>query len=232
MAPLRSLTARAARRLIGPLVPARWSLRFRHRLALLDATEPELNCLARLGPNRGVAIDAGANEGLYTYGLSRLYDAVHAFEINPALAAWLQSRTPRNVTIHAIGLSSTAGTAELHIPIVRDRQLAGWASLEPDNCPGADRWLRRPVKFRPLDSFDLENVTFVKADVEGHELHFLSGAEQTIRRNRPVVLLEVKEQNRKGVREYFNALGYGESRLEQLVGVAGSADNYIFVPGA
>jgi FkbM family methyltransferase len=230
MAPLKSLTARAARRLIGPYVPARWSLRFRHRLALFEGCESELRYLARLGPNRGIAIDVGANEGLYTYGLSRLYSAVHAFEINPELAAWLRSRAPGNVTVHPMGLSSAAGTGELFIPVVRDKALTGWASLSPDNCPGAERWIRQPVQFQSLDALDLTDVAFIKADVEGHEPQFLSGALETIRRNRPVVLLEVKDMNRAKVQAFFAGLNYRERSFVELSGVNGSVENMVFVP--
>ncbi len=230
MTTLRSFAVRATRRLIGPIVPPRWTLQFRHWLALKGAVEPELRYLARLGPNRGIAIDAGANEGLYTYGLSRLYSAVHAFEINPELAAWLRSRAPGNVTVHPLGLSSSAGTGELFIPVVHDKALTGWASLNPDNCPEAERWIRQPVQFQPLDALDLTDVAFIKADVEGHEPQFLSGALETIRRNRPVALLEVKEQNLASVREYFRQLNYRETRLEELIGVVGSTENHVFVP--
>ena len=36
------------------------------------------------------------------------------------------------------------------------------------------------------------SVTFIKLDVEGHELPALRGAEQTIRRDRPVLLVELE----------------------------------------
>ena len=45
-----------------------------------------------------------------------------------------------------------------------------------------------------VDSLDLSDVRFVKVDVEGHELPALRGAEQTVRRDRPLLLVEVEER--------------------------------------
>jgi len=44
--------------------------------------EPELALLHQLSPSCGSAIDAGANEGPFTYPLAELYDRLYAFEIN------------------------------------------------------------------------------------------------------------------------------------------------------
>ncbi len=186
--------------------------------------------LHRLGPNRGTAIDAGANLGLFTYRLSTLYNQVYAFEINPALADGLRRLTPSHVGVYPVGLSSREGSAMLYTPHCRGRPLHGWASLEPDNCPGAERYTQSAVLVRPLDSFGFDDVSFVKVDVEGHEVELLTGAAQTIRRNRPVVLIEVKRQNRAAVGDYFRELQYAERRLEELTGVTGSLENYVYLP--
>ena len=43
-----------------------------------------------------------------------------------------------------------------------------------------------------LDSFDFENVDYLKVDVEGFELQFLKGAAETIKRTKPVINIEIK----------------------------------------
>ena len=42
-----------------------------------------------------------------------------------------------------------------------------------------------------LDSLNLDNVSFIKIDVENFEYEVLFGAEQTIRRNRPYMIIEI-----------------------------------------
>jgi len=46
-------------------------------------------------------------------------------------------------------------------------------------------------EMRTLDSFELDNVGFIKIDVEGAQLMVLKGAEETIKRNKPIMLIEI-----------------------------------------
>ena len=46
-------------------------------------------------------------------------------------------------------------------------------------------------EMRTLDSFKLDNVGFIKIDVEGAQLLVLMGAEKTIKRNKPLMLVEI-----------------------------------------
>ncbi len=47
------------------------------------------------------------------------------------------------------------------------------------------------AELRSLDSFGFERVSLVKIDVEGLEDDVLAGAAQTIRRNRPTMVVEI-----------------------------------------
>lgn len=230
MRSIPTLLARGLKRCLGPVVPPRLRLAFDYQLARLDGCEPELALLHQLGPNRGTAIDAGANEGLFTYRMAALYDRVHAFEINPTLADRLRRLVPSKVSVYPFGLSSREGSGTLYTPYYRGRPLRGWAGLEPWNCPTAERCTESVVSIRPLDSFGFDDVSFLKVDVEGHELELLTGAQQTIRRNRPVVLIEVKDRNRTAVQDYFRGMRYAELCLQDLIGAPGSTENYIYIP--
>jgi FkbM family methyltransferase len=230
MRSIPTLFAHGLKRYLSPVVPPRLRLAFDYRLARLYGCEPELAQLHQLGPNRGTAIDAGANEGLFTYRLATLYSRVHAFEINPALADSLKPLVASKAIVYPVGLSSREGSCTLYTPYYHGRPLTGWAGLEPGNCPEAEWCTESLVSVRTLDSFGLNEVTFLKVDVEGHELELLYGAQQTIRQNRPVVLIEVKDQNRAAVQDYFRDMRYAERRLEDLTGISGSLENYVYVP--
>ncbi len=229
---VRRFFSRVLRRGVRPLLPEHYKLPFDYRLGKIASDhEQELRYLDRLGINRGTAIDIGANQGLFTYRLSQLYDRVIAFEINDGLTGELRAFAEgRPLEVIGIGLSNTEAKLTLHIPVKDGKPLYGWASLHRGNLPDADSYIKLPVSVRTLDSFKLQDVTFIKADVEGHEIQLLSGAIETIRNNRPVVLIEVKPKNRKMVHQYFNELDYSPHQLIKLTGFSGSDENIIFIP--
>ena len=51
------------------------------------------------------------------------------------------------------------------------------------------------VPMATIDSFNFENVTFIKYDIEGYELKALKGSEQTIKKYNPVVVIEQNRGN-------------------------------------
>lgn len=48
------------------------------------------------------------------------------------------------------------------------------------------------AKIRTLDSFDLPTIDFMKIDCEGYEFPVLKGAAETLRRCKPVIVVEQK----------------------------------------
>ena len=51
------------------------------------------------------------------------------------------------------------------------------------------------VKTKTLDSFNLSGIDFIKIDVEGYELHVLSGGRETIAKNKPKPHIEIWNSN-------------------------------------
>jgi FkbM family methyltransferase len=147
------------------------------------------------------ALDIGAHKGGYLYWLQARVGPtgrVIAFEPQPDLADYLRRATAalgaRHVTVEALALSDRPGTALLRVR--RDRTSCG-ATLEARD-PTED-WVARPVPVTTLDDYaerhDLR-VHAIKCDIEGHELAALRGALRTLRRDRPVLLLECEARLR------------------------------------
>ena len=107
--------------------------------------------------------------------MSKLFTTVYAFEINDSLTCDLQCAGLKNVRVINKGLSSKAGQATLYIPVLNGLPLVGWASLAPNSCPETDQHVQKQVETCTLDSFALSEVSFIKIDVEGHELEVLRG---------------------------------------------------------
>ncbi len=176
--------------------------------------EPELRQLASWVRPGTVALDVGANRGIWSWHMRRLGAHVHAFEPNPKLARQLRAALPE-VSVHACALSDREGEAELRFPVVRGVVYDGWATVETANrfaTLATEGERRVPIRLRRLDEFRLARVDFVKIDVEGHELAVLRGGEETLRRCRPILLFEADDRHRPGTvaacRTWLAGLGY------------------------
>jgi FkbM family methyltransferase len=174
------------------VVPGPWRLAARYHVQrLVRALEPEMRLLGRLLEQGGVAIDAGANWGIYTYALARSASVVHCFEPLAECCAYIRAMRAPNVVVHGYALADQEGVLRLHIPISGGRSVRTRASVHRP----AGSFDVRDVEVRTLDSFAFDRVDFIKIDVEGHEEAALRGASATLDRHRPRLLLEI-DRNR------------------------------------
>ncbi|WP_158811712.1 FkbM family methyltransferase [Beijerinckia sp. L45] len=172
----------------------RTSFRLIHARDRHDETEMEL--LPALVSPALDAIDVGANVGRYTALLSALARHVHAFEPHPRLARLLRAALPNNVTVEQIAISDGPGQVILHVPIVGGRQDEGLAYIDERRDPS--ECMTIPVESAALDSMDLDEVGFIKVDVEGHELKVLCGARKLIEVQRPIAIIEAEDRHCSG----------------------------------
>ncbi|MBF0249125.1 MAG: FkbM family methyltransferase [Alphaproteobacteria bacterium] len=236
-------------RLRGALIPPRLYYGMRARREHRKG-EAELRILPFLADPARVAVDAGANKGVYTYWLERLSRHVHAFEPNPKMFDVLRRGAGPNATVHYAALSDTTGQLALRIPETgKGRYSNQGASLNHDKV--GERYGEVMVDTFRLDDQNLGPVGFLKIDVEGHEMEVLDGARQTIERDRPALLIEMEQKHTKRPIEddlaRVEALGYRTLYLHRGVlkdgtdfdgdfhqrGVEDWADyvfNFIFLP--
>lgn len=157
--------------------------------------EPEMALLLELVRAGERVVDVGGNRGVYAYAFAQLGAVVEVFEPNPAchqpLDAW--ARTRRDVHVHAVGLSSRGGHAQLHIPVdASGTEHDASASIEDNGFANARD---QAIELRALDDFQLRGVALIKIDVEGHELSALEGAVQTLETSRPALLVEIEQRH-------------------------------------
>jgi FkbM family methyltransferase len=157
--------------------------------AIYPRVEAELASLAAWAPRGGTAVDVGAWYGPWTARLSRLADRVVSIEPNPELARLVRARFPAARVVEAAASDHT-GTAQLFLP-PGGRGAEGTASLEH----ASERSIT--VRRVTIDSLGLTGVRFIKMDVEGHEGAALRGAEQTIKRDSPVLVLELETRHQR-----------------------------------
>ena len=161
--------------------------------------EREIHVLPQVVDPTRHAIDIGVFEGMYSRRLAELCRGVFGFEANPASAAFCRAALGRSATIHNCALSDAPGTVILRMPAL-DSSITGsaLATIAPSNRLGGGASTQVEVPAARLDDFDLPAVGFVKIDVEGHEEAVLRGAQETLRRDRPTLMVEIEERHNPG----------------------------------
>lgn len=165
------------------------------------SAEPELGLLPQWVRGDRTAVDIGAAEGVYTWCLSKLAASCWAFEANPASAAKVRRRVPNARVVETALSSDDDGVKTLFVPASKGFAQSGLGTVETSNPvireAGA---MQVEVPVSTLDAYEVASVGFIKIDVEGHELEVLKGAERTILRDRPTLLIEVEDRHRPNAR--------------------------------
>jgi FkbM family methyltransferase len=184
---------------------------------LLGTFEPAVQeLLARYLHPGMVFYDVGANVGFLSVLAARLTGdggEVHCFEPLPANAEQIRYNAALNhlerIIVHALALGRTDGTSAFR---VSERPTFGALSDAPVQVAQQIGVIDVPV--RRLDSLfreaNLRGPDLIKIDIEGSELDFFAGAEEVLRRFRPVLLIELHGTN-DGVRGWLERLSYEAS---------------------
>lgn len=174
-----------------------------------------------------VALDIGANLGLVSLQMARMVGpggAVHAFEPNPTMQAYLSATLAANpnlpIRLHRFALGREEGELPLMIPTGN----AGAASLVDSGGSFATEPVT--VQIRQLDTvcaqIGIDRIGAIKMDVEGFEAQVLEGGRTTIERMRPrLILLEENGFHPQGPRPHsfrlLQEMGYEVQALPRTL---------------
>ena len=171
-----------------------WVNNWREARYYLRHGEVELRLLDLLCPRDKESIDVGAHDGCYVHFLRKWSRRVYAFEPIPWLATSLEVKFPSKVVVERVALSKSEGTAVLHMPKIDGQVIEGCSTLSDTAAsvyPGSEDIV---VPVRVLDAIYSGDVGFMKIDVEGYEQDVLEGAQRTIDRCRPNMIVEIVER--------------------------------------
>lgn len=168
--------------------------------------------------------DIGANEGEYTFFLSRLVGAYgKVFSFEPTTMAFKNLEQNHNYFDHSnvfifnYALGKHNGLIQMAIPY-RKNELG---FLEANSFrshfyynDGID-CVKEEVGLKTMDSFvsenNIRNLHFIKCDVEGAELQVFEGGTKTISEFSPLILCEIEERHLKyfgrKMEDVFNFFG-------------------------
>jgi len=126
------------------------------------------------------AIDIGAHVGLWTLPLTARFGYVMAFEPHTPFTHLLRKNAP-SCDVYPFALGATDSTQFMSI----NADNSGIAYID-------DSGTASTVTMTTLDSFGLSDIDFIKIDCEGYELPILQGANETLRCNDAVIIVEQK----------------------------------------
>ncbi len=153
------------------------------------------------------AVDVGGHIGLWSYNLAAAFEQVHAFEPVAEHRACFERNCAESLLtgrVHLYGLALGAGE--------------GRVSIHTAPTSTGDSWVKGggDIPMVTLDSVGLTDVDFIKIDCEGYEENVLRGAIETIKRDRPVIIVEQKRDMATarfgleplGAVKFLQSLGY------------------------
>lgn len=151
-----------------------------------------LDYIATKYPEQKTILDIGANIGNHTVYFANFmkYTHIHAFEPHPKNFEVLYKNTilfREKVTVHPVGLSNASQHIRLYS---NDTKNSGAYTTKPNESDPKNVPTSYTCPFYDLDSLHLHDVTFMKIDVEEHELEVLEGARKTILQNKPIISVE------------------------------------------
>ena len=160
-----------------------------------------------------LALDVGANLGIYTINLAKKFDKLVAVEASPIVSKVLEANIltnqleenvdlkvialgddekahEMNVNLSSSGLSSFQAVTTGKIKKVRIQMYRGDTLLKanyPDHC-----------------------LTFIKCDVEGYELNVMRGLKNRLQQDFPLIQIEHDGRNPQAaeVLQFLHSLGY------------------------
>ena len=149
-----------------------------------------------------ITLDIGAHTGTYGISLSKNSKEVYCFEPQRmtyyALCGSVALSNLENIKCLQVGLGSSEQVGKNKLKIVSDD--GGGSSLH------ATKFLKEEeIEIATLDSLLIDNIGFIKMDVEDNEEYVIRGGIETLRRsNMPTILFECNDKNKNS--ELFKLL--------------------------
>jgi FkbM family methyltransferase len=157
-----------------------------------------------------VALDIGANIGLWARDLCQFFQQVHAVEPVADFRDCLIKNVPAtNLKIYDCAL----GAENSMIDMIVVPENTGHSHVDTESFG------RGKIQMRTLDSMDLPPADYIKLDCEGYEYNIILGGENYIKSCKPVIVVEQKFHKDTGTSDNGEAvellMSWGAKLLQQ-----------------
>jgi FkbM family methyltransferase len=167
-----------------------------------------------------VALDCGANLGVHTLEWAKLmtgWGSVIAIEAQERIFYALAGNIAMNNSFNARAIWAAVGeeTGTIGVPVPDYFSPSSFGSLEirkKDTTEFIGQQINyentQPVSLITIDGMNFQRLDFVKIDIEGMEMEALRGAAESIRKFRPVLMIEKIKSNETEITELLKGHGY------------------------
>lgn len=155
-------------------------------------------------------VDIGAHVGISVHHWAKFFKKITAFEPMKDHYDCLKRNTEnlKDLELHNIAVSNTEG--KLFGSYRTTKNSGSFQLLDSDYKQPNKKTPRKlyEIMVKPLDSFEFKNLNLLKIDVEGWEFEVLKGSVNTIKKHKPVLLVEFtggeskKSLHRYNINEY------------------------------
>jgi FkbM family methyltransferase len=169
-----------------------------------------------------VALDCGANIGVHTIEWANLmhgWGEVIAIEAQERLFYALAGNIAINncFNARAVHAAVAAKAGIMRVPTPDYLKAGSFGSLELRRREGTE-FIGQPIDYSEekssvirtvtIDSFELARIDLIKIDVEGMELEAIEGAEASLTRTRPILIVESIKTDKAKLSAALERLGY------------------------
>jgi len=198
--------------------------------------EPHMHDIFKKYVNKdSIVIECGCHIGTHTIPLASLCNTIYGFEPMPKTYEILDQNIKlnniNNAIIYKKGVADKEGVTQ-YCWIPEDNP--GGSGLK-NNPMGKPDWINFTntnieVELTTIDLLQLDKLDFIKIDVEGYETLVIDGAINTIKKCRPVIVMEVWK-NHNGVVD----INYTKSLFKNILELGYDVSHYygpdfLFVP--
>lgn len=219
--------------------------RFKIATLTSDTKENDFLHFLKLFPQDALLLDVGANIGIMTVHMSQHANRgdVWAFEPIPenrkTLERVLKALNIKNVRVFDAALGNEKGELTMMMPTINGVKKQGLSYVVHESIEGFAEGETFKVEVCTLDdlcSAPPKSIAGIKLDVENFEYFVLLGAQNVLKKHRPIVYTELWEnENRSKCFELMQNLGYETFVVNKGVREAydaqtHSTQNFIFMP--
>lgn len=175
----------------------------------------------------GLILDIGANIGVMTYYLAKRHKDSTVISFEPIIGNFkvlkkiIHFFQLKNVKCEQLALGNIEGKVRMLLPLEGKVKMQGLCHVVTGNEQNNEKGFYYEVLVKKLDNYIIEGqyakpVIAVKIDVENYEFEVLKGAEQLLKRDKPIIYCELwNNENRINTINFLEDLGYKTMILQK-----------------